>query len=39
MVVEPLESGRHGFTSVYPGIYCPKIEEDPRFWEKHAFIE
>lgn len=37
--IGPLETGRHGFTSIYPGQFCPKIDEDPGFWDKHAFIE
>ena len=38
IILGPLETGRHGFTSIYPGQFCPKIDEDPDFWDKHAFI-
>jgi len=38
IIVEPLESGRHGFTTMYPGKICPDIDEDPEFWDRHAFL-
>lgn len=37
--IGPLETGGHGFTSIYPGKFCPEIDEDKNFWDKHAFIE
>lgn len=37
--IGPLEKGGDGFTSIYPGQFCPDIDEDPGFWDKHAFIE
>lgn len=38
IIVGPLKDGRHGFLSIYPGMYCPELE-DREFWEKHAFID
>lgn len=37
IIAEPLKTGRHGFTSIYPGEYCPELT-DKKFWDAHAFI-
>ena len=39
IIIGPLKTGRDGFTSIYPGQFCPDIDKDPGFWDKHAFIE
>ncbi len=34
----PLEKGGDGFLSIYPGKFCPELDEDKEFWDRHAFI-
>lgn len=39
IIMDSLETGRHGFTSIYPGQFCPDIDKNPDFWQKHAFMK
>lgn len=36
--LEPVEKGRHGFISIYPGMCCPDLS-NREFWGNYAFID